>query len=158
MIQSDDELAIVLAHELAHVVTGHAAELINQDRLDASILLPFQPLFALGLTIKASFAMEGIDPELWGIGNLFFLPIVIIFARRRERERMHEREADYIGLIFAAEAGYDINAALGLFTELGRRENIVREEMTRKHGRDYVLRNDWLSTHPTVGDSNYASK
>jgi predicted Zn-dependent protease len=57
---SDDELAVVLAHEIAHVVLGHTgSNLESADRMQALLLgLQLVLLSAMDLTGLLSFLLE----------------------------------------------------------------------------------------------------
>ena len=85
-IENDDELAVVMGHEFAHLIAHHISKSISIGTLCglAGILTgPFAPL-----TFKSLYAPYGRD---------------------------NEREADYLGLIYAQKAGYDIEKGIGLW-------------------------------------------
>ena len=97
---TDDELAIVMGHEIAHVTSRHGAERTSQNYAIAGI----GALAAIGMEAK------NVDPTkrnmilaAYGAGSQvgFALPY----------SRLHEAEADSIGIKFAAGAGYDPRAA-----------------------------------------------
>jgi len=97
---SDDELAIVMGHEIAHVTSRHGAERTSQNYALAGVGL----IAALGLEAKQ------VDPEernfilaAYGVGAQ--VGVALPFSR------LQETEADTIGLRFAAGAGYDPRAA-----------------------------------------------
>jgi membrane-associated protease RseP (regulator of RpoE activity) len=78
-VEDDDELAIIMGHELAHLTSKHLPKNIGMAALCGTlggITGPFAPLTAQALYAPYS--------------------------------RKNEREADYIGLIYAHNAGYDI--------------------------------------------------
>jgi predicted Zn-dependent protease len=87
-------LAVVMGHEIAHAVAEHGSERMSQALL--------QQAGALGLSI----ALSGQSPEsqaLWmtvyGVGSN--VGVMLPYSR------LHETEADHLGLIFMAMAGYD---------------------------------------------------
>jgi predicted Zn-dependent protease len=119
---SNDELATVMAHEIAHAIARHGAERMSQ-------MLAIQ----LG-GIALDQAVKNKSPQTIemartaygaGTGLLYILPY----------SRKHETEADYMGLIFMAKAGYDPRAAVR-FWEMMQREHAGREPI------------EFLSTHP----------
>jgi predicted Zn-dependent protease len=107
VVQSDDDLAIVIGHEVAHVVAGHSAERVSQQMLAAG--------GALALQIGTSDSDMSDDQRrlllgAYGAGASlgFMLPY----------SRLHEAEADEIGLIYSAKAGYDPRAAFGFWQRM----------------------------------------
>lgn len=93
---SDDELAAVLAHEVAHVMARHPAEQMSQSAAIQTVLA------ATGVT-------EGAVGQLvqmaTGVGQLKF-------------SRDHESEADRIGLEYMARAGYDPRASVTMWEKM----------------------------------------
>ena len=95
-VQNDDELAIVLGHELAHNAMRH------RDRMAASTRLAR----AGGL----------IGSVLIGVTTGVGVDLYSLAARGTKQTRLTlEREADYVGLYFAARAGYDVSGAMGFW-------------------------------------------
>lgn len=99
LVSSEDELAAVLAHEVAHVLARHAAERITQGSVIE--LLRMIAYIAFGIPIFSG-----------PLQALFFLP----------NSRSAETEADTIGVQLAARACYDPAAAATVFLKLGREE------------------------------------
>ncbi len=98
-IQSDSDLATVLAHEIAHVLARHAGERLSQGLL--------ADLGSLGLSL----GLGGANPYagqaiLQGYQLGTTVGIMLPYSRKQEYE------ADRIGLILMAKAGYD--PALGI--------------------------------------------
>lgn len=101
--QDDAGLAAVIAHEVAHAIARHGGERLSQEMMVA------------GLTAATVMAVS--DPPrrdlyagLLGAGAAvgFLLPY----------SRLHEAEADRMGLIYMAKAGYDPRAALALWQRM----------------------------------------
>lgn len=97
--QTEDALAVVMGHEVAHALLNH-----GQQRMSADIL---QQLGAAGLgiaTMNKSEETQQLAMTAYGAGSALFgtLP----FSRK------HETEADHYGLILMAIAGYDPDAAI----------------------------------------------
>ncbi len=104
---SDDELAAVMGHEVAHVSSRHGAERTSQNYLAAG----GAALTEIGMQIK------DVDPNkraailgLYGVG--------VNVAGLLPYSRLHESEADEIGLRFAAGAGYDPRAAVTFWKKM----------------------------------------
>ena len=112
----EDELAVVLGHEISHHVAHHMSESISR-------YLIWIPIYLI------SCLTTGMDPDLveLGVDVAFYLP----------GSRNQEREADYMGLLIAAESGYDPAAALDLWA---RWERVDKDEVQAPR---------FLRTHPS---------
>ncbi len=121
-INSDDELAIILGHELAHIIRGHIAKRIGTD------------LLAVLLGIAAGYGAESISP---GSGDVVMQGVGSAFSSYYSRE--FEREADYYGILYAYRAGYDIHAGIDVWERFAVE---VPQSLTR----------DFFSTHPTSAE------
>jgi predicted Zn-dependent protease len=93
---TDDELALLLAHEAAHVVAGHAYEKLS---FMAAILGKDAAPTARAALLE--FLARDAYAEAFG-------PV----------QRLQEREADRIGAAILLGSGYDAQRALGLFDRL----------------------------------------
>ncbi|GAB1487595.1 M48 family metallopeptidase [Opitutaceae bacterium] len=125
LTESDDQLAAVIGHEIAHVSSRHGAERTSQN------------LAVTGVGLLAGIGMEAkdVDPAkrnailaAYGVGTTVGLMLPY--------SRLHETEADSIGLRFAAGAGYDPRAA----AEFWRRMAAANKGGARPP--------EFLSTHP----------
>lgn len=104
LVESDDEIACVMGHEIAHVTARHGAERISQG------------LIAVvgGLVLDASMqGKKNHDVFLAGYG-LVAGGAVLKFSRN------HESESDYIGIRYAAKAGYDPRAAISFWRKMAQ--------------------------------------
>lgn len=123
LAQTDDELATVMAHEVAHVLARHGAERMSTQ-------LAIQTSAQVGMaTINISDpAMASIFYQAFGVGTQ--VGVMLPFSRHMEEE------ADRIGIILMVKAGYDPYAALDFW-----------KKMNQKHqGQEPPV---WLSTHPS---------
>ncbi|WMD22999.1 M48 family metallopeptidase [Achromobacter seleniivolatilans] len=97
---TDDELAAVLGHEIAHALREHARERVSQ-----------QMATNLGLSVLSmatgSTAASDLGGQLTSV--MFTLP----------NSRTHETEADRMGVELAARAGFDPRAAVTLWQKMG---------------------------------------
>lgn len=98
-VKSDDELAGVLAHEIGHVHGHHIVRMQSQGwAWNAAALL--------GMLLTA------VNPVLGAAG------IAAAQTAQLKYSRDFEQEADYLGLRYATEAGYDPHALASFFKEL----------------------------------------
>lgn len=122
--QDEAGLAAVMGHEVAHALARHGAERMSQGLV--------MELGAVGL----SAAMGGSNPALgnavmaaYGLGAQ--VGVALPFNRSQESE------ADRIGMILMAKAGYDPEAALRLWERMEAGEGAGRPP-------------EYLSTHPSA--------
>ncbi len=130
-VKSDDELAAVLAHEIAHVLANHASEGKSVNSAAGVFSLPFIPFAVLGFFVEEAL--------------IFTLPILGFAAVAYYQSRRREKEADYIGMMLMADAGFDPSAAVSVWKKMKEME----DRMLDAHPR---AKQDpqWLSTHPHV--------
>jgi predicted Zn-dependent protease len=118
---TDDELAMVVGHEMAHALREHARE--RMAKSTATQL----GLRATGAVLASIF---GIDPnftDLVARGGASLLTLKF--------GRGDESEADLVGMEIAARAGYDPRAAVSLWKKMAQAARGAPPE--------------WLSTHPS---------
>jgi metalloendopeptidase OMA1, mitochondrial len=118
---NDAGLAFVMAHEVAHALARHGGERISQNLLIK--------LGQEGLNIAvASKSPEAVQAVNLGYGVATTVGVALPFNRTQEYE------ADHIGIILMAKAGYDPNEAPRFFERM----------MKAQHGSPP----EFLSTHP----------
>jgi Zn-dependent protease with chaperone function len=99
---TDDELAAVMGHEIAHALREHGRERASQAYAQA-----------IGLqVVGAALGLGGSEMQL--------AQIVADVTINLPNSREHEVEADRIGVELAARAGYDPRAAITLWQKMGR--------------------------------------
>jgi len=118
---SDDEIAQVMGHEIAHALAKHTAErmsvaMAQQTALQIGAALLGQGGVGSQLALQAAAAATTVGVQL-------------------PNSRSQESEADRIGIELAAKAGYDPHAAVTLW-----------QKMTQATGG--AGKSDFLSTHP----------
>jgi predicted Zn-dependent protease len=101
---SDDELAYLMAHEIAHVLAEHAREFATAARF---------------------FLDNGHARGYWDIQQELdeSLPVAL---RMQSLGEQQELEADYMGFLIGARAGFEPQAMLGLLGKLAAGSGIVR--------------------------------
>ena len=112
---TQDQLAAVIGHEVAHVIAGHSAERVSEG-LAAEMG---------GSVVQAA---TGVDPQVLGIAtNVFFvLP----------HSRTQEAEADILGQDYMAKAGFDPRASIALWENMSRSGGEKPPEVLSTHPAD----------------------
>ncbi|WP_447986982.1 M48 family metallopeptidase [Nitrospira sp. Nam74] len=116
-------LAAVLGHEVTHALARHGAERMSQSVMaEAAVVVA-----------GVGAAVEGVNPQLAQLagGALANYGFILPYSRK------HEAEADHIGIILMAQAGYDPHEAIGLWQRM--------EQMSQGQPPEF------LSTHPSHG-------
>ncbi|HYE89958.1 MAG TPA: M48 family metallopeptidase [Terriglobales bacterium] len=98
-------LAAILGHEVAHVVARHSAERVSQHMLAQT-----------GMQV-ASVATAIYDPRYQAITGAA-LGLGLQVGVMLPYSRAHESEADHLGLIYMAKAGYDPAQAIALWERM----------------------------------------
>jgi len=102
-MNSEDELAGVIAHEVSHVAARHAARSISQQQL-ANLGIGLASIFAGGAATQA-------------YGGLVELGAGLLFTRY---SRQQESQADLLGTAYMTEAGYNPRGAQNMLMALER--------------------------------------
>lgn len=120
--KNDDQLATVMAHEVAHALARHGAERMSSAMVQQGIQV-------LGNVVLQSTAPQytNVFNQAYGIGSQ--VGVMLPYGR------LQENEADEIGIYLMAKANYDIDEALNFWKNMG-----LGSKKT----------NEFLSTHPST--------
>jgi len=127
-------LAVVMGHEIAHAIAEHGNERMSQQLL--------QQVGAVGLMVAMKdepVQTQAIWMSVYGVGTqvAFLLPY----------SRTQESEADHLGLIFMAMAGYDPYEATAFWERMAKSGGATPPEFLSTHP-SYETRikdlNDWI--------------
>ena len=125
VVKNDDQLASVIAHEIAHVTAKHIHEKLSQDLAVNTVGAVGMIGMGVGgaslLTTEAISAAYGLGT---GVNGLAF-------------DRKKEKEADYIGLMYMARAGFD------------PQESVKVMEQLEAESANQTAPAGFLSTHPS---------
>ena len=134
IITNDDELATVLGHEVAHVIAGHGLESKTIELADIYFTRPFCLLALLGC-VGAEFM-------------IFAAPVLASYFTSLALSRIRETEADYIGLLLMADAGFNVSGAVSFWKKFNQWEEGSRNLAKKGSSK----RPQFESTHPHVSD------
>lgn len=121
--QDETGLATVMSHEVAHAIANHGGERMSQQ------LMVQLGAAGLGQAVKSKpEATQKILKQVYGAGTQY--GVLLPYSRS------HESEADHIGLILMARAGYDPSQAVGFWERMNKLSGMRAPE--------------FLSTHPAT--------
>jgi predicted Zn-dependent protease len=112
---SDDEIAVIMGHEVAHALREHSRE-------HASQALAAKTAMSIGASL---FGLGGITTDL---ANMAYESLVATSFSRGD-----ESEADRIGIELAARAGYDPRTGVTLWQKMKAQGGRTRSEFTSSH-------------------------
>lgn len=122
--QDEPSLAVVLGHEIAHAVANHSAEQMSK-----------QIKQQYGLQIGSAVAgVLGVGETTQSIAQI--VAQYGLQFRNLKYSRDHETEADRMGLIFAAMAGYDPNVAVSFWQRMAASSSGSTAEFLSDHPSD----------------------
>lgn len=122
--KNDDQLASVIAHEIAHVTAKHVHEKLSQEMAVGTIgTVGMVGGLAGGASLLTVNALSQAYGLTTAVGGMAF-------------DRKKEKEADYIGLMYMARAGYDPEEAVKVLEALENESGGGRAPAS------------FLSTHP----------
>ena len=122
--QDEASLAIVLGHEIAHAVARHSAEQMStQMKQQYGLQIGTMVAGALGMGTNTQSIIQAIVAQGFNFKNLKY-------------SRNHENEADHMGLIFAAMAGYDPQVATTFWQRMAAQSTNQTAEFLSDHPSD----------------------
>jgi len=124
MAKTEAGLAAVMGHEVVHALARHGAERMSQGQLTNV------GLQVVGAAAGATGGGGTVgQAAMAALGAGAQVGILLPFSRK------HESEADYVGILLAADAGYDPREAVALWERMGQMSGGAPLE--------------FLSTHPS---------
>jgi len=115
---TDDELAQVMGHEIAHALSSHTVEKMS-----------------IAMATSVAVTVVGVTSDRPGVA-MTGAALAAALAIQLPNSRTAETEADRIGIELAARAGYNPYAAVTLWEKMGKASGGGKSKF------------DWLSTHP----------
>ncbi|MCY7312385.1 MAG: M48 family metalloprotease [Pseudoxanthomonas sp.] len=135
--EQEDEVAAVLAHEIAHVTQQHVLRGVERAQRDQIPIL-LGMLGAIVLAQSAGGTSSGDASQAAMVSAMGLMQ-----QRQIDYTRSNESEADRVGIRTLARAGYDPDAMAGFFERMSQASRGNR-------GGDRELTPDYLRTHPVT--------
>ena len=123
LVASEDELAVVVGHEVAHAVAKHSNERISQQ-----LMTQYGAQILTKALSNKSTSIQQIGSTVYGLGAQY--GVTLPFSRK------HESEADYMGLIFMTMAGYNPNVAITFWQKMSANGSASIPEFMSTHPSD----------------------
>ena len=120
--QGEQGIAVVMGHEIAHAIANHGRERMSQGMITNGLLASLSLITQNRSALTRDILLQSV-----GAGTQMG---ILKFSRK------HESEADRMGLIFMAIAGYDPEAAPVFWERMGEISNGSSTP-------------EWISTHPS---------
>jgi predicted Zn-dependent protease len=137
--QDEAGLAVVVGHEIGHAVANHGSERMSQG------LIAQMGGIALAVAIKDKPQQT---QQLWmtafGLGAT--VGVMLPYSR------LHENEADELGLIFMAMAGYDPRKAVDFWERMAKKKGDKPPEFLSTHPSDETRIDNIKALVPTALD------
>ncbi|XP_042230173.1 metalloendopeptidase OMA1, mitochondrial-like isoform X2 [Homarus americanus] len=135
LLENEDQVAFVLAHEMSHAILEHSAEQLSHGYLlDVLILMPLAVIWAF------------IPSDGLAVVTHWFLNQVVQVLLQLPYSRSLENEADCVGLRLAAKACFDVREASAFWGQMS-----VMDKLREARG-EVGEEPAWLSTHPSHSD------
>ncbi len=123
IISSDDELAVVVGHEVAHAVAKH-----SNERMSQQVMAQYGSAILGAAVGNQSAAIQQVAGTVYGLGAQY--GVMLPFSRK------HESEADYMGLVFMAMAGYNPQVAVTFWQKMSAAGSGTVPEILSTHPSD----------------------
>jgi predicted Zn-dependent protease len=129
--QTETGLAVVMGHEVSHAIAKHGAERMSQGMLAQGLLMAGQVGLGVAMGNKPE-ATQNLWNQIYGLVGGGGAQLGLLANGRKQ-----ESEADHLGLIFMAMAGYNPEEAIPFWKRMS--------DLAGNTAKPPVL----LSTHPT---------
>ena len=112
---TDDELAAVMGHEIAHALREHSREAMSKA-------------YGIEVAKQGAAAIFGLGQNSMALGDA-----AVQYGMTLPNSRANENEADLIGLELSARAGYNPNAAISLWNKMAKASEGAPPEFMSTH-------------------------
>lgn len=133
LAENDAELAIVMGHEIGHVIARHGAERMSEAMVISGV-------GALGAAVVEAKTQ---DPQTRQLFEVAYGGAATL-GRVLPHSRANESEADRMGALYAAKAGYDPRASITFWQKMV----VQKQQASKQGGGGAGTLGALLSTHP----------
>lgn len=112
---TDDEIAAVMGHEIAHALREHGREAMSKA-------------YGIEIAKQGAGALLGLGQDTMALTDY-----AVQYGMTLPNSRSNENEADLIGLELAARAGYNPNAAVSLWNKMAKASEGAPPEFMSTH-------------------------
>ena len=137
LVSSDDELAVVVGHEVAHAVAKH-----SNERMSQQLLAQYGAQIINNALSKKTAAIRQLGNTVYGLGAQYGM--MLPFSRK------HESEADYMGLVFMTIAKYNPDVAVGFWQKMASAGSAKVPEIMSTHPSDATRINAIQKALPSI--------
>ena len=123
IISSDDELGVVLGHEVAHAVAKH-----SNERMSQQVVAQYGSNILGAALANKSAAVQSVAGQVFGLGTQY--GVMLPFSRKQESE------ADYMGLVLMSMAGYNADVAIPFWQKMSASGGSSVPEILSSHPSD----------------------
>jgi predicted Zn-dependent protease len=135
--KTEEGLAVVMGHEIAHAIARHGNERMSQGLAQQ----------VGGASLNIFMQYKGMHPSTMNLFNQIYGGATLGILKY---SRLHESEADKMGLIFAAMAGYNPNEAVPFWQRMGALGGAKPPELLSTHPSDERRVKDLQAFMPTA--------
>lgn len=132
LAENDAELATVMGHEIGHVIARHGAERMSEAMVISGV----------GAVGSAVVDAKSENPQMRQMFELAYGGLTTV-GRVLPHSRNNESEADRMGALYAARAGYDPRAAITFWQKM-----VAQKQAAASGGGAAGALGVLLSTHP----------
>ena len=123
IVSSEDELAVVVGHEVAHAVAKH-----SNERMSQQLMAQYGAAIVGAAVQNRSASVQNVANTVYGLGAQY--GVMLPFSRK------HETEADYMGLVFMTMAGYNPDTAVSFWKKMSASGSGQTPEFMSTHPSD----------------------
>ena len=142
MVSSEDELAVVIGHEVAHAVAKH-----SNERMSQQILAQYGSNILNSALANKSAAVQSVAGQVFGLGAQY--GVMLPFSRKQENE------ADYMGMVLMSMAGYNPDMALTFWQKMSAGGGASVPELLSTHPSDETRINNIKKNLPKIKQTYY---